>query len=64
MSNEQATVPAYKSKTLWVSLLVALAPFVPPLQVLILANPEVASLIVGGVFAGLRLTTSKKVVVK
>lgn len=54
----------WQSKTLWVSLVVAIVPFFPPAQALILANPEVVSIALGGIFSVLRLATKDKVVIK
>ena len=53
----------FKSKTFWVSLLVALAPIVPGLREWITVNPESFSAIIGAVFAGLRLITNSKVAI-
>jgi len=50
-----------KSKTFWVSLMVALAPLVPGLREWITTNPESFSGVVGAMFAGLRLITNSKV---
>lgn len=57
-------VPAWKSKTLWAALIVAVAPVFPPAQALIAANPEIVGAIVGGIFAVLRVFTSKPVLKK
>ena len=53
-----------KSKTLWVSLICILAPIYPPIQDVVVANPEVVGMVVGGVFALLRLITGKPLVLK
>lgn len=45
----------WQSKTLWTSLIVAVAPLIPPVQALLVANPELAGTIVALVFAGLRV---------
>ncbi|HUX79337.1 MAG TPA: hypothetical protein VMW10_06305 [Alphaproteobacteria bacterium] len=50
-----------KSKTFWISLLVALSPLVPGLKEWISSNPESFSGILGAVFASLRLVTNSKV---
>jgi hypothetical protein len=57
-------IPVWTSKTLWCSLIVAVAPLFPPLQAVIVANPEITSLAVGGLFAILRLFTKKPLGVK
>lgn len=51
-----------KSKTLWVSLIVALAPIFPSVQNMIKSSPESAGAIVGIVFAVLRAITHKPLV--
>ena len=55
---------ALQSKTLWSGLIVALAPFFPPAQAIIVANPELVSMLVGALFAGLRVVTDQNVVLK
>ena len=55
---------ALKSKTLWVSLIVALAPLFPAVRELIAANPEAVSALVGFIFGVLRLTTTQSIVLK
>lgn len=54
----------WESKTMWVSLIVAMAPFFPPAQAVMIANPEAASAIVGAIFAALRLLSTDKVKVR
>lgn len=49
-----------KSKTIWASLLVALSGFFPPLQALIIANPDIATAVVGGLFGILRVENEIK----
>ena len=58
------TKKPWKSKTLWAGLIVALAPFFPPAQAVIIANPELVSMFVGALFAGLRVVSEKKVALK
>ena len=58
---EADTTPAWKSKTLWASLIVAAAPLFPPAQVLIAANPDIALGIVSALFAFLRMLNGKKI---
>jgi hypothetical protein len=56
--------PMWASKTLWASVVVAVAPFVPVVGPFIAANPEAASAVVAVVFAALRLFSDSKVSVK
>ena len=49
-----------QSKTLWVSLIVAIAAFIPPVQAIVVANPEIVGIVVGAVFSLLRLFGSNK----
>lgn len=58
--NEDIKKP-WKSRTLWTALFVAIAPFFPPVQAVLIANPEIAGVLVGAVFAGWRVVTEKKV---
>ena len=51
----------FKSKTFWVSLIVAIAPAIPGLREWMVTNPEAFSAAIGAVFAGLRLITNSKV---
>lgn len=53
----------WQSKTLWVSAVVAGASFVPAVQAVAIANPEIVGLALGGVFALLRIITGGKVVI-
>lgn len=48
------------SKTQWAALLVAIAPSIPPLKAALIANPELAGVIVGGVFSVLRWLNGRK----
>ena len=52
------------SKTLWVSLIFAIAPFVPPISAFIAAYPSAVGVAVSGVFAALRFMTKDKIGVK
>jgi uncharacterized membrane-anchored protein len=56
--------PLFKSKTVWLSVIVAVAGFFPPAQAILVAQPEIASLVVGGIFGAVRLITKGKVSVK
>ena len=51
-----------KSKTLWVSLILLIAPFFPEVQHIMKDNPEAAGAVVAGVFSFLRLITKKPLV--
>lgn len=53
-----------KSKTLWVSLFMALAPLFPSVQEFITANPSVTGMVVGSIFGLLRIKTDSGVVLK
>lgn len=57
--------PAWQSKTLWASLVVAAVPFIPgvgpAVSAWVAANPELFSAALGGLFAGLRVATSGRV---
>ncbi len=55
---------ALKSKTLWVSIIVAIAPLFPSVRAILVANPESAGLIVAGVFSVLRVLTGKPLVLE
>lgn len=58
------------SKTQWAALLVAVAPSIPPVQALLVANPELAGVLVGALFSIIRWAQGrvggggKKLVVK
>lgn len=54
----------WKSKTFWASLVTAVLPVFPPVGVLIAANPEAYSAILGAVFGALRVSTGKPLVLK
>lgn len=45
-----AKAPFWKNEKLWVSLLTAALPFLPPVGAVLLANPELQGAIVGGLF--------------
>jgi len=53
-----------KSKTLYVSLIVALLPLFPEVQDQIKDNPEYIGMIVGTIFGFLRVVTKGKIVLK
>lgn len=62
-ANGDTTKP-WQSKTLWVSLIVALAPLLPPVQAVLIANPTLVTSAVACVFAALRLMSSQKISLK
>lgn len=49
-----------KSKTIWASILIAVSGFFPPVQALITLNPDMATMIVGGIFGLLRIENEIK----
>ena len=57
--NSNETSKPWASKTLWVGVIVAIAPFFPPAQAMMIANPEIAGIVVGGVFSILRMLNGK-----
>lgn len=62
MSNELAeSKKPYLSKTLYASLIVAVAAFYPPVGEWITGNPQIFSMLLGSLFAALRLVTKGKV---
>ncbi len=56
--------PAWQSKTLWASALVAVVPLVfPPAGAFVAANPKVVTAFLGVVFGLLRVATKGKVTI-
>lgn len=55
--------PAWASKTLWVALVVAIAPFIPAVQDFVVKSPEMVGMILGAVFALLRIISKDKIVI-
>lgn len=53
----------WESKTLWVSLISAVAAFFPPVQEWITAHAEVFAMGLSGLFAALRLMSGGKIVI-
>jgi hypothetical protein len=49
------------SKTLWVSVIVAIAPLIPGVSPIIIANTEYIGLAVGAVFGLLRLVSKDQI---
>lgn len=47
----------WKSKTIWVSILIAVAPLYPPLGAFVSESPAIASFVVSTIFGVLRLVT-------
>jgi hypothetical protein len=54
----------YKSKTLWVNLVMAVAAFIPGVGEWVAGNTEAAGAIVAGINVVLRLVTKEKVSLK
>jgi hypothetical protein len=54
----------WQSKTVWASLVVAVAAFFPAVQTVIVANPEITGVVLGGVFGVLRLISKGKISVE
>lgn len=50
-----------KSKTLWVSLIVSIAPLFPEVQEILKDDPEIVGVSIGVIFTILRLLTKGKV---
>lgn len=54
----------WESKTLWAALIVAIAGFIPPVGQWINEHPDYFSMVLGGLFGGLRLITKDKISIK
>ena len=52
---------SWKSKTVWLGILTAVAPLVPGFNEFVQDNPTAFSMILGALFTGLRLITKGKV---
>lgn len=50
------------SKTFWVGVVAAIAPLFPAVQAIMASSPEMVGMVVGAVFAVLRLISKDKVV--
>lgn len=59
-----STKKPWQSKTNWLSLIVALAAFIPPVQVWISENPEMFAQVMAGIFFALRMITKDKIAIK
>lgn len=53
----------WQSKTLWISVVVALLPLVPSVSQLVATNPELVSMCLGALFGVLRLVSKDKIVI-
>jgi len=53
----------WQSKTIWVSVVVALLPLFPAVSHLVSDHPELVSLVLGGLFAALRMISKDKIVI-
>lgn len=51
----------WQSKSLWVALIVAVAAFIPGVDVFVKANLEMVGLMLGGIFGILRLISNGKI---
>lgn len=51
----------WQSRTNWAALIVAASAFVPAVHDWVVANPEMYSMLLGGLFAGLRFITKGKI---
>lgn len=51
----------WQSKTLWIALIMAIAAFIPPVQVWIAAYPGYFTMVTGALFAALRLVSKGKI---
>lgn len=58
------TKKPWASKTNWVALIVAVAPFFPSVQMWISANPELFAQSVGAIFMVLRMISQDKIKIK
>lgn len=54
----------YLSKTLWLTVIVSIAALIPGVGEYVSKNVEVVGLLLGAVFAGLRLVTKGKISIK
>lgn len=64
LSPQDEAKKLWKSKTLWVNLVMAVAAFIPGIGEMISQNPEAAGSLVAIVNVILRLVTKDKVVIK
>jgi hypothetical protein len=64
MENQNEEKNLLKSKTIWISVLVTASAFFPPVQAILATSPELAGIVVGGVFGVLRAITKGKITLK
>lgn len=55
------TKKPWQSRTNWAALIVAVGAFIPAVSVWIAQNPETYSVVLGGLFAVLRVATKGKI---
>jgi hypothetical protein len=55
------TKSVFKSKTVWMNLIIAIAAFFPPVYGWIVGNPEMVAMIVSALNVGLRLISKDKI---
>jgi hypothetical protein len=55
------TKKPWQSKTLWIALIAAVIPFFPGAETLVKQYPEVYSVLLGAIFAGLRAISNDKI---
>jgi len=55
---------SWESKTIWVSIAVAILPLFPSISQIVSGNPELVSILLGGLFAALRFISKDKIVIK
>lgn len=54
----------WKSKTIWVAIVVAILPLFPSVSMIVSSNPELVSIVLGGIFSALRVISKDKVIIK
>lgn len=54
----------WQSKTLWMSLIVAVAAFVPGVDAFVKANLEMVAIMLGVIFSALRLISGGKITIE
>jgi len=51
----------WESKTIWLGVAVALLPLFPAISLVVSGNPELVSLVLGGLFTALRIISKDKI---
>lgn len=57
------TKKPWQSKTIWAAIVVAVLPLFPSVSQMVSSNPELVSIVLGGLFSALRLITKDKVII-